>query len=187
LRAQLKAQKLPYFDIRDGPVPMESRPAAQPHIELLSDSRTGDTFGPARGLGTESERNLHKITIGMEALIFGRAAKPAAIVDHDDQCRAIATQLIVGLTHVLAGKGEVIWRLQPGRFLTREELDERRLTGWPGRVYQLGFSWDEAITDTDYKGIGAPTVDSDDVTYETETEVEGPGGSELPSANTEVQ
>jgi hypothetical protein len=186
LRAQLKAQALPY-KLVDGPTPLESRPETRPHIELLSDSRTGDGFGPAVGLGTEAERNLMLITIGMEALIFGRAPKPAGVVDHDDQCRSIAKQLIVAITHVIADLyGILRWRLQPGRFLSREELEERRLTGWPGRVYRLGFSWDEAIRDTDYKGEGASTVDAADITYETETETEGAGGHELPGAHTEV-
>jgi hypothetical protein len=186
LRAQLKAQKLPYFDLKDGPVPMESRPQAQPHIELKSDDRTGDTFGPAAGRGPAEAQNLMLTTTAMEALIFGRCPKPAGVVDHDDQCRAIRDQLIVALAHIFDSYGIIRWRLQPGRFLTREEIDERRLQSWPGRIYRLAFSWDEGIQDRDFKGDGAHTVDGGDVTYETETETQGPGGSELPGASTEV-
>ncbi len=185
LRKQLELQKVPYYDIVDGPEALESRPQTRPHIVLQSDEQTGDVFSNAQGLGEEAARNMAMITIGMEALVFGRATK-GGVVDHDEQCRCVARQLVVALAHVLQGYGIASLKLQPGRFLSREQLEERRLTQWPGRVYRLGFSWDEAVRDTDYKGDGADTVDGGDVTYETDYETEGAGGAELPSASTEV-
>jgi hypothetical protein len=154
---------------------------------LGPDERGGDTFGPASGLGKEEARNVATITIAMELLIFARSPdRSGTVVDHDDQARDIARQLVVGVAHVLTGYGINRWRFQPGRFLGKDEIDERKLTQWPGRIYRLGLSWDEAVRDEDYKGAGADTVDGGDVLFETTTETEGAGGNELPSASTEV-
>jgi hypothetical protein len=187
VRAQLRRQKVPYYNIVDGPEPLEQRPQTEPHIVLQSDERTGDGFGPPRGLGTAAARNLAIFTIGMELLIFARStARGATAVDHDDQARCLAKQLIVALQRSFEGFGNQRWRATQLRFLSREEVDERRLTQWPGRVYRIAFTFDDTVKDQDYKGAGADTIDGGDIDYQTDFETQGQGGNELPEAHTEA-
>lgn len=187
LRRELKRQKVPYYNVVDGPEPLDQRPQTEPHIVLQSDERTGDGFGPPKGLGTAAARNVALYTIGMELLIFARATvRGATTVDHDDQARCLAKQLIVALQRSFESFNNQRWRATMLRFLTKEELEERRLTQWPGRVYRIAFSFDDTVKDQDYKGEGADTIDGGDIDYETEYETTGQGGNELPSAGTET-
>lgn len=187
LSTQLEEQKLPYYRIVDGPEPMDQRVTTSPHIVLQRDQATGDTIGPPKGRGKVDARNLFLETVGMELLIYARSPeKGATSVDHEDQADAIRRQLLVGLYHVFQSYDGPRWRLGVGRFLAKQEIEELRLQQWTGRIYRLPFSYDEAVKDTDYKGAGADTVEGGDFTFETETETEGAGGTELPCASTEV-
>lgn len=186
LKVKLEEQKVPW-DLHPGPRALEQRADTSPHMVLQSDERTGDGFGPAKARGTPAARNLMLMTPGMELLVFARSRESGAVaLDHEEQARDIARQLIAALYSVFAGYGGQRWRLQPGRFLTAAELEERHLTQWAGRVYRLGFSWDEAVTSANYKGDGADTVEGGDFAFDTTYETEGTGGNELPSACTEV-
>jgi hypothetical protein len=187
LSARLKVQKLPYYSIVDGPQALDQRPGAEPHIVLQRDQGTGDTTGPPRGRGLAEARNLMLLSIGMELLIFARStARTNQTVDHEDQSDDIRKQVLVALYHVFQGYDGVRWRVGPGRFLTKQEIDERHLQSWPGRIYRLPFSFDDTVKDENYKGSGLDTIDGGAIDYETETETLGQGGTELPSASTEL-
>jgi hypothetical protein len=154
---------------------------------LQSDDRGGDGFGPPRGRGKAEAPNIALYTVGMELLIFARSKSRGAVaIDHDDQARCLAKQLIVALQRSFEGFNNQRWRATVLRFLTKEELEERRLTQWAGRVYRIAFSYDDTATARDYQGEGADTIDGGDFDYQTDYETQGQGGTELPSAGTEA-
>ena len=187
LSDRLKVQKLPYYSVVDGPEPLDQRPGAEPHIVLQRDQGVGDTTGFPRGRGKSDARNLWLRTIGMELLVFARSTERSGqTVDHEDQADDIVAQLLAALYHVFQAYDGPRWRPGQGRFLTKEEIDERHLQTWTGRIYRLPFSFDTTIKDENFKGTGLATIDGGDIDYETETETTGAGGTELPSASTEL-
>lgn len=187
LSERLERQKLPYYQIVNGPEPLDQRVSSEPHIVLQRDQGIGDTYGPPKGRGLPEAPNLMLRTVGMELLVFARSTeRSGSSVDHEDQADDIVRQLLVALYHVFQQYEGPRWRPGPGRFLRKEEIDERRLQQWPGRIYRLPFSYDEAVRDEDYKGAGADTIEGGDFDVQTDTETLGAGGAELPSANTEL-
>jgi hypothetical protein len=123
----------------------------------------------------------------MELLVFARStARSGQTVDHEDQADAIVEQLLVALYHVFQQFDGPRWRPSPGRFLTKQEIEERRLQQWTGRIYRLPFAFDTTVKDENYKGVGLDTVAGGDFDIETDTETLGQGGTELPGASTEL-
>jgi hypothetical protein len=47
------------------------------------------------------------------------------------------------------------WRITSMRLLTAEEVDAAGLETWPGVVYEIKFSVDRGVFDTDWTGDGS--------------------------------
>jgi hypothetical protein len=187
MRRQLEEQRVPFFQVRDGPERMDNLPTAEPHIVLQRDDDSGDSF--IRPIGTSPVNPSVFLTqqVGMKLLVFARGAVAgASTLDHEDQGDCVVQQLLRALYKLLRDRR---WEVRRAGYLSKAQVDELDFGGWPGRIYQLLFVLNVTLDDVDYLGAALEEFEMgpDGVPIETETEVDGgQGGRQLPRAGTEL-
>ena len=187
MRQRLEEQKVPYYQLRNGPEKADSLPSAEPHIVLMRDDAAGDSFISPPGTSAVNPSTFKVQQMGMELLVFARGAvRGASTLDHEDQGDCVVKQVLRALYHILRRRR---WEIRRGAYLTKAQVEELDYVGWPGRIYQLLFAINVALDDVDYQGDALEEfpVGQGGVTFGLDTEVDGgQGGKELPKATTEV-
>lgn len=187
LRDRLKEQRVPYYQLRDGPERMTNLPGAESHIVLQRDDESGDVFIRPIGTSPVNPSVFRTQQIGMEALIFARAAKSgASAMDHEDEGDALVCQVTRALYHIFTDRR---WEVRRAGYLSKARVEELAFGDWPGRIYQLLFTFNATLADRDYLGNALEEFEMGPggVPFETELEIDGgQGGRELPRATTEV-
>jgi hypothetical protein len=187
MRERLREQRVPFYQLRDGPERMENLPTAEPHIVLQRDDNSGDAFIRPPGTSAVNPGTFRVQQIGMELLVFARGpVSGASTLDHEDQGDAVVHQLMRALYRILTRNR---WDVRRAGYLTKAQVAELGYGGWPGRIYQLLFTVNVGLTDVDYKGAALEEFEMGPggVPFELDTDVEGgQGGRELPRATTEV-
>lgn len=187
LRNRLKEQRVPFYQLRDGPEQTTNLPTAEPHIVLQRDDNSGDAFIRPPGTSAVNPSAFRVLQIGLECLVFARGAVAgSSTLDHEDAGDAVVHQIMRALYHTLTRRR---WEVRRAGYLSKAQVAELGYGGWPGRIYQLLFTINVALEDTDYQGAALEefVMGPDGVPFEIETEVEGgQGGRELPRATTGV-
>lgn len=176
---ELKAKGVP-FGLVYGPERQASTPSSPSRIVIERDRKAGDGFGPARSVHTNPRMRAVR-AIGCVARIFAKSNKAGADVgDHEGVCDAVVDKVTIALDKVIRSD-QTLWTIVSGKLLNQEELAARDLTTWPGVVYELAFTIDRGVFDTDYAGEAASEAEiGDGVTVHSTTKVKvnGVGGPE---------
>lgn len=155
--AELRARGVP-FAVVYGPERMATTLTSPARIVIERDREAGDGIGPARSVHTNPHMRAVR-AIGCVARIFGkRNSGGAGVQDHEAVADQLIDQLIVALDKVVRSN-QTLWKPVSGKFLTAEDLAARGLTTWPGVVYELRFTVDRGVFDTDFAGDAAPEAD----------------------------
>lgn len=170
--AELRARGVP-FAVVYGPERMGTTVTSAPRIVIERDRKAGDGVGPARSVHTNPHMRAVR-AIGCVARIFGKSnAAGAGVQDHEAIADQLVDKVLVALDKVVRSN-QTLWRPVSGKFLTAEDLAARGLTTWPGVVYELQFTVDRGVFDTDFAGEAAPETSLggvDGVTVKSKTKV----------------
>lgn len=151
---QLRARGVP-FAVVFGPERQKTTLTSPVRIVIERDRQVGDGIGPARSVHTNPRMRAVR-AIGCVARIFAKSnVAGAGEWDHAELADKLVDKLVVALD-VVVRSNQTLWAPVRGKFLTAEELAARDLTTWPGVVYELQFTVDRGVFDSDFAGEAAP-------------------------------
>lgn len=182
LHVELRAKKVP-FRVVYGPERKDDVGLTDTRIVLERDRQTGDQPGPPRS--QHKNPSLAGVRgVGVVLRIFARANVSGANVwDHERLADAIVDKAWVALRKI-ATRRRTIWNITSAKLLSREELEQRSLEQWPGAVYEMRFTVDRGVLDTDWQGEAAPEKalgphpDGIEIAGSTKVTVNGSGSPE---------
>lgn len=170
LDARLQSKGIP-LRVNHGPGDgaIEARPILSPvrgRIVLERDRRAGDAF-PAprsagvRGSGAGAAANETRVVWGQEIRCVCRVVAASTLAgarlhEHEELCDRIVRHVVIGLRHVITSRKHVWIPPTRGHYLTAEELKIVDLEQWSGVVYDIEFSVERGLFDSDWDNQGQP-------------------------------
>lgn len=167
--AELKKRGVPYAVVY-GPERQGTVLQSPTRIVIERDRQAGDGLGPARSVHTNAR--MHGVrAVGCVARIFAKAnVAGAGVQNHEALADLLVDKVFVALDKVIRSN-QTLWKTVSGKFLSGDELAARELTTWPGVVYELRFTVDRGVFDTDFAGEAAPQTNVGDVAIASRTTV----------------
>jgi len=192
LREALDARGVPVtaIPVVYGPESLGQTTLAQSHIVIERSRSMGDTWGPGHA-PMRNPRQIFSVQVGAVCRIFARSSLSGARTqDHERVADQLAGQVMVALREIVVAR-KTIWRVMSSRLLTRDDMAERNMQTWAGVVYEILFSVDRGVLDTDYAGEAATEATAGGATgFGVSTTLDtsdSPGvGKDLPSGTTRV-
>lgn len=167
--AELKSKGVP-FGVVYGPERQVAGISSPTRIVIERDRQAGDGLGPARSVHTNARMRGVR-AVGCVARVFAKSnAGGAGVQNHEALADKLVDKLVVALDKVIRAN-QTLWKPVSGKLLSAEELAARDLTTWPGVVYELRFTVDRGMFDTDFASEAAPEVEVGAVTIASTTKV----------------
>lgn len=176
------------FDVIYGP---ERAPVVltKPRIVIERD-RQGSDPTKAPKARTPNPKMMFVRGIACVCRIFAKSNLPGAGVhEHERQADQAADKLTIALFRAIR-KRFTECEIQPAQMLSADALKYAGLEAWPGVVYEIKFSVDRGVYDTNWVGEKAPeTVLTAENFGNTTVLITGStaGNNVMPSATTEIE
>lgn len=154
--AQLQVKLAPYR-VHYGPEnadPDAGLRLTTPRIVIERDRQAGDRPRDGRSR-TNNAKMLAAREVGAVCRIFAQSTVDGARVEDHERIADQLADMVTCALHVVATTRKAEWRISSAKLLTAEEVAQRGLQVWPGAVYELRFSVDRGVYDTDWTGAAA--------------------------------
>lgn len=173
-----------------GPESLGQSTLVQSHIVIERDRAAGDVWNAAHA-PMRNPRQIFSRSIGAVCRIFARSSLAGARnQDHERVADMLADQVMIALREIIIAR-KTLWQVTSSKLLTRDEMAERDLQTWAGVVYEIRFSADRGVLDTDYAGEAAEEATAGGthgfgVSTTLDTSDSAGAGHGLPSATTRL-
>lgn len=179
VEAALKARGIP-FPVVYGPERTDTTTlGTRTRIVIERDREGGDSVGPARSVHTNPNMRAVR-AVGAVARVFAKSERAGAgVQDHEGVADKLVDRLHVALDSIIRSD-QTLWAVSSAKLLNANELEQRGLKTWPGVVYEIKFSVDRGVFDTDWTGEAAPEAElgADSISSTTTVKLNGVGGGE---------
>lgn len=181
LRDALKAKGVP-FEVVYGPKPVPMSVGAT-RVQVLRDYDASEQIGAARAPGVNPRRLAIRAVPGIVRIFARAVVAGAGPGDHEALADAIADQCQVEI-HKAARAVPTLYAITSAGLTDRLDVPD----GWAGAVYELKFTMDRGVRDTDWLGHGLGEMTMTATTAKTAIAHTGgtAGSGDLPSATTRI-
>jgi len=124
-------------------------------IVIERDRDKGDAIGPGRGR-TVNPQMVAIRSMGAVCRVYAQSTESGAGVhDHERMADQAVDRIHVALEKIVKLR-TTLYHVTAAKLLSAQELAMRGLLQWPGVVYELRFSVDRGVFDTDWTGAAKP-------------------------------
>ena len=182
LRDALKTKGVP-FEVVYGPKPVPMAVGAT-RIQVLRDYNVPEQIGAPRAPGVNPKRVAIRSVPGVVRIFARSTVSGASFGEHEELADAIADQVQSEL-HKIVRSIPTLYAITYAGLTNNQDVPD----GWAGVVYELRFTVDRGVRDTDWMGNAASTMTMTATTARTALDTtHGPAGSvDLPSATTRIE
>jgi hypothetical protein len=187
LRDALKARGVP-LPVIAGPEVTKAGVSARSRIVVERERGKGESVSAPRTIQRNPTLQYVR-TIAFRVRIWARSTiAGATAMDHERLADIVADQVLLVLRGIASSRRTVL-RIGGCGMVSAGELDATTGQAWAGVVYELACEIDRGVLDADYHDvIAAEAAAGGDAGFGfgLETDIDGVGGSELPSADTRI-